>query len=171
MNTVFLVGSSRRSGHSELIASSLQDEVGGDIIHLSDYDIGYFDYQNANREDDFIDLITTLSNYKSWILVTPVYWYSMSAQMKTFLDRLSDLLKWEKHIAKAIQSSSWYAISCGSDDDQVPGYFEPFRRSAEYLDIKYLGNTHVWKDNRQDIPKEVLDRLQNVVQLIKAGDW
>lgn len=169
MNTVFLVGSSRKSGHSGLIASSLQEELGGDIIHLCDFNIGYFDYQNGNREDDFLQLVTTLCKYESWVLVTPVYWYSMSAQMKTFLDRLSDLLKWEKQIGKAIQSSSWYAISCGSDDDEVPGYFEPFRRSAEYLDIEYLGNTHVWKDNRLEIDKKVSDRIQNVVRIVKAS--
>ena len=43
------------------------------------------------------------SKYDTWIFVTPVYWYSMSGQMKIFLDRITDLLKWHKDEGRKIR--------------------------------------------------------------------
>lgn len=101
--------------------------------------------------------------------MTPVYWYSMSARMKTFFDRLSDLIKWEKDISEKIKKLKWYVLSCGSDDREVTGFFEPFKRSADYLDIQYMGSVHVWKDNRQPIEEEVISRLRAFQEAILKG--
>ncbi len=166
---VFINGSSRKGGHTTSIAKLLSGPYQQNVIHLSDYKIGYFEYDNSNSDDDFLPLIEELLESDVWIFLTPVYWYSMSARMKTFFDRLSDLLKWEKEICNKLKGSKWYAISCGSDEMEVPGFFEPFKRSAEYLDITYMGDIHVWKDNRLPLEAEVISRLQSLSNSIYRG--
>ena len=164
--TAIVNGSSRNDGHSAIIAQLIKDKTNGEVFHLADYQIGYFDYDNAHIEDDFIPFIETLIEYPVWVLVTPVYWYSMSAQMKTWLDRMSDILKWNKDLLPSLKKTSWYIASCGSDAEVTPGYFVPFRLSANYLDISYLGDVHLWKDNRVPIEKEVEQRIICLVSLI-----
>lgn len=165
-NLAIVNGSSRTDGHSAIISQQIKNKTNSKIFHLADYNIGYFDYDNAHFDDDFIPLINALIEYPVWVLVTPVYWYSMSAQMKTWLDRMSDILKWSKDLEPSLKKTSWYILSCGSDDEETPGYFVPFRMSAEYLDIMYLGHTHVWKDNRQALSEIVREKLHLVVDKI-----
>jgi hypothetical protein len=166
LTTAYINGSSRTQGHTALIAEKMAESLPGKIIHLEEYNIGYFDYNNSNREDDFINLIEDLAEIKLWILFTPVYWYSMSGQMKTFLDRFSDLLKWNKPLAESLKNIRWYIISCGSDDEEIDGFFNPFKLSADYLGINYLGQTHLWKDNRQELCTEVENRMNNSISLL-----
>jgi len=169
MMPVYINGSSRKGGHTTAIAKLLSGAENHNVIHLLDYNMGFFEYDNSNNDDDFIPLIKELAESDVWVFLTPVYWYSMSARMKTFFDRLSDLLKWEKDIYKKIRNIRWYALSCGSDDAEVPGFFEPFKRSAEYLDIQYMGDIHVWKDNRLPMEEEVIFRLRAFQDAILKG--
>ena len=154
------------------ISSLLSKELDAQVFLIQDRQIGYFNYENQNRSDDFLPLIKELLSYDIRVLITPVYWYTMSAQMKTFLDRFSDLLKWEKDLANAMKKVSWFVISCGSDDAEVPGFFTPFRLSAEYLDINYLGDLHVWKYNRKPLTKEVhqlIDKVKKIILTNSSG--
>ncbi len=66
------------------------------LFDLSDYAISFYDYEHMNRNDDFIHLINKLVEFDHLVFASPVYWYSMSAQLKVFFDRLSDLLTIEK---------------------------------------------------------------------------
>jgi multimeric flavodoxin WrbA len=169
MKVIYINGSSRKGGHTSSIAQILCAPQKNNVIHLSDYNIGFFEYDHSNAHDDFLPLINELIESDIWVYLTPVYWYSMSARMKTFFDRLSDLLKWEHDLRGKIKSSRWYALSCGSDDDEVPGFFESFRRSAEYLEVPYMGNVHVWKDKRKPLDERVISRLMTFKEAIAQG--
>lgn len=166
MTTIYINGSSRNIGHTALIAEKIAGSVPGKIIHLEEKNIGFFDYNNGNKDDDFIHLIEELAEVEQWVWLTPVYWYSMSGQMKTFLDRFSDLLKWNKSLVKSLKKVNWYVISCGSDNEETDGFFNPFILSAEYLEINYLGHIHLWKDNREELCTEVENRLNNAITLL-----
>lgn len=90
-----------------------------------------------------------ISEYDRLIFVTPVYWYSMSGIMKNFFDRITDCLIVEKELGRKLRGKSMGAISCGSDDSQTLGFFEPFRKSAEYLGMQYIGDVHTWIDREK----------------------
>ena len=97
MKSVIILGSARNDGNTRRVVDYALHTGKYELIDLMDYKIGYFDYDNNHRDDDFIPLVKrVVSDYQSIIFATPVYWYSMSAVMKTFFDRISDLLMWEK---------------------------------------------------------------------------
>lgn len=155
---VIIQGSSRSIGNTKLIASLLQENTGFDIIDLKSKNISEYNYDFKNREDDFIPLIADVTTkYNTIIFATPVYWYSMSGIMKIFLDRFTDCLKYEKEIGRRLRGKTMAAISCGSDENEVEGFFVPFSRTAEYLGMEYLGSVHTWIEN--SYPPEVVLNL------------
>lgn len=64
--------------------------------------------------------------------------------MKTFFDRITDFLKMDKETGRKLRGKYMGAISCGSDKNEIEGFFLPFKRSAEYLGMQYVGDVHTW---------------------------
>jgi multimeric flavodoxin WrbA len=142
-NKVIIIGSSRNGGNTTKIVDEIANQFKVDVINLNDYQFTYYDYESKNREDDFLPLINSiLEKYDTLIFATPVYWYSMSGIMKVFFDRFSDLLRIEKEIGRKFRGKSFAVISNSHDDEMDFDFYLPFRKSAEYLGMKYVGNKH-----------------------------
>jgi len=93
----------------------------------------------------------------------------MSGLMKTFFDRLSDCLRIEKETGRKLRGKNMAAISCGSDEIETEGFFTPFRKSAEYLGMNYIGNIHTWIEDEL-VSSEVDTRIQNFAKLLKEAE-
>jgi len=87
----------------------------------------------------------------------------MSAQMKTFLDRFSDLLKLRKDLGRKLRGINMKVICCSSDEEEYPEFWKPFQRSSEYLGMNYLGHAHTWLEEGQ-IPDDVKNRLIHLLK-------
>ncbi len=140
---VIILGSSRKNGNTTRIVDEISKETGIDIIDLSDYNISYYDYESKNREDDFLPLIRRiLEQYDTLIFATPIYWYNMSGIMKVFFDRFSDLIRIEKETGRKLRGKKIGVISNSHDDEIEDSFYIPFKKSAEYLGMEYLGHAH-----------------------------
>ena len=152
MKSIIILGSARSDGNTkQLIDCILKVNPGIDIVDLNDFKIGYFNYDHSNQDDDFLSLCERLMNYDNLIFASPVYWYSMSAQLKTFFDRITDLLSIRKDLGRFMMS-----ISCGSGPELINGFEMPFRESAGYLKMNYLGHLHGYMNG--DIKSEKLQK-------------
>lgn len=142
---VILQGSSKSDGNTNTIALFVKEKTGFNIIDLKPKNIGAFDYDFKNSEDDFIPLMRDIvDNYDTIIFATPVYWYTMSGILKNFIDRITDCLKAEKEIGYKLKGKKMALISCGSDPELKEGFTMPFTETANYLGMEYLGNIHTW---------------------------
>ncbi|TNE54476.1 MAG: NADPH-dependent oxidoreductase [Bacteroidetes bacterium] len=163
MSTLIILGSSDSNGNTRQVAAHLAQQLDADLIDLNAYRIGYFDYEFKNQDDDFLPLMERITvDYDTIIFATPVYWYTMSAVMKTFFDRISDLLKIRKDLGRRLRGKSMAVVSCSGDDDLVEGFAMPFRESADYLGMEYLGDYHSWLEADTITPKS----LKNLKRLI-----
>lgn len=73
-----------------------------------------------------------LSDASAIFFLMPIYWYVMSAVMKTFLDCFSDLLLIEKELRR-LHGGVSMAVPSNTESDEPPIYFdELFQLSAEY---------------------------------------
>ncbi len=141
--TVIIMGSSSSEGHTARISKHLAMENGWSIIDLNKYNIGYYDYQHENRMDDFIPLIKEiLKKYNTLLFSTPVYWYTMSAVMKTFFDRLTDLLDFELSDDFSFRGKQLAVISNSVETHLEYPFDIPFEKSANYLEMEYVGHQH-----------------------------
>ena len=140
---VIIVGSSRNKGNTTKIVAGIANQFNVDVINLNDYQFSYYDYESKNREDDFLPLIKSIiEKYDTLIFATPIYWYSMSGIMKVFFDRFSDLIRIEKETGRKLRGKNFAVISNSHDNEIDFDFYIPFRKSAEYLGMNYLGNKH-----------------------------
>ncbi|CAM1372552.1 flavodoxin family protein [Tenacibaculum xiamenense] len=167
--TIVIQGSSKSYGNTRSIINYLNSEENFDIIDLKTKNIGHFDYEFKNANDDFIPLIkNVITNYDTIIFATPVYWYSMSGILKVFFDRCSDLLYQEKELGRLLRGKNMAVISNSGANDLKEGFYMPFKESANYLGMNYLGNVHGWfTEDGSEITEEAKQQLKNFKTLIK----
>lgn len=154
MKTIIISGSSRKDGNTSDIANELALIINCEVIHLLDYSINHYDYEHKNVSDDFVPLLQKLlSNYDTYIFATPVYWYAMSGILKVFFDRLTDLITIKKELGRQLRGKKMAVISSSTGGNLGAQFWLPFSKSAEYLGIIYLGNTHtiINQDNTEAI--------------------
>tara|TARA_R110002050_G_scaffold300018_1_gene467373 strand:- start:62350 stop:62802 length:453 start_codon:yes stop_codon:yes gene_type:complete len=143
--TVIIQGSSRSFGDTHKIVSYMAANNNIDVIDLAMKNIGHYDYEYKNENDDFIDLMTHIvKSYDNIIFATPVYWYSMSGISKVFFDRISDLLRVHKDIGRKLRGKNMAMISSSNSNDLKEGFSMPFIESANYLGMNYLGDIHTY---------------------------
>jgi multimeric flavodoxin WrbA len=129
-----------------------------EVIDLGPLGISHYDYQHRNQTDAFLPLIERLSEKRFWILATPIYWYTMSAQMKTFVDRLTDLITLRKELGRMLDGTSLAVIASGSDPCLPEGFESPFRLSGAYLGMHYIGSHYVQMEDDMS-PEQLRSRV------------
>ncbi|MEG0852038.1 flavodoxin family protein [Flavobacterium plurextorum] len=140
---VIILGSSRKNGNTTKIIDEISKEYNIDVVNLSDYNISYYDYESKNIEDDFLPLIKKIiENHDTFIFATPIYWYNMSGIMKVFFDRFSDLIRIEKETGRKLRGKKIGVISNSHDNEIEESFYIPFKKTADYLGMEYLGHAH-----------------------------
>lgn len=138
-----VLGSARHDGEAAQLARQLATLSGFDLFDLCDYTIGPYDYEHHNRDDDFLPLMRKLlANYDGLLFVTPVYWYAMSGTLKTFFDRLTDLLTIEKDLGQQLPGKYMAAISISYGTHLGEQFWLPFQYTADFLELHYKGDLH-----------------------------
>jgi multimeric flavodoxin WrbA len=144
MKTIIISGSARFNGDTSNLVKQIQKIKGWQEVLLLDYDIGHFDYDHKNKGDDFLPLINRLiSEYDTFVFVTPVYWYSMSGRTKVFFDRLTDLLTTEKVLGQKLKGKNLVGISISIGNNLGLDFWKPFENTSNYLSMNYLGGLHL----------------------------
>ena len=82
MNVAVVLGTSKSDGNTRTLVDAFIAKSDADIFDLSLFKISFYDYLHKNNADDFLPLIHKLVTYDHLVFATPIYWYSMSAQLK-----------------------------------------------------------------------------------------
>ena len=61
----------------------------------------------------------------------------MSAQLKVFFDRLSDLLGVRKDLGYKLKGKTISVMSTGTNEECPACFIEPFKLTADYLGMKF----------------------------------
>jgi len=162
--SIVVLGSSRSNGNTRKALDTIVDTTNIKIVDLNTLTIKPFDYEYKNQSDDFIPLIEDVLSYEKIILATPVYWYTMSATMKAFVDRLSDLLEIRKDLGRRLRGKQMFIIA--TYRTSIPrGFEDTFQQTCEYLGIKYLGTSFIYSGTEQ-----VQFLANNTVEISKAKE-
>jgi NAD(P)H-dependent FMN reductase len=157
---VVLIASSRSDGNTARLARSTFAPDLVEFVDLSKRTIGYYDYDAARAEDDFVPLIERVVQAPLWVLATPLYWYTMSAQAKTSLDRMTDLLTVRKDLGRMLRGTRMAVLVSGSDPTLPSAFDEPFRLTCGYLGVCYLGAYYArFVDDRRTPAADAADAL------------
>lgn len=159
---VVIFGSSRRDGNTKKAVELVLEGFDYKFVDLSDLKISPFDYAHANRDDDFLPLMEKIVEYSDIILATPVYWYAACAQMKIFIDRLSDLLTIRKDLGRKLTAKNLFVIcSYAGNLSLVSSSFEtPIRLTSNYLQMAYRGCLYYSQDGKIKVQTSDLKEFQ-----------
>jgi len=141
VTTAVVLASSRSAGNTRTLIDLAFPAGTHALEDLCKLKIGYYSYENAHEDDDFLPLVQRLLHHDTWVIATPLYWYSMSAQAKTLLDRLTDLITLHKDQGRLLRGRGLAVLCSGTDHKPPHGFEEPFRLTCAYLDMRFLG-TH-----------------------------
>ncbi len=176
MSKVLIVTSSLRvKSNSDIIAAKVADgakDSGHEIEVVSlkgkeiKFCIGCFSCQKTGKcvlKDDVNDLKEKVRNADTLVFVTPIYYYEMSGQLKTFLDRMNPLYGSDYNFKNV------YLVSTAADDaDYTPeravnglgGWVACFER-ARLVDSLFLGGNND--------PNEVLTKEEHLKTAFEFG--
>lgn len=168
-NPIIILGSSRTFGETRKVVDSIIGNNEVPIIDLKSLDMSIYDYDHYNKNDDFIPLMEKIITHDLIVLATPVYWYTMSATMKIFLDRLTDLLDIRKDLGRKLYGKKLFIISSLASNLLPQGFEYPFWQTAEYLKMEYKGcifissskNSECQKNNELEIQKARVVLFEN----------
>ena len=111
---------------------------------LPNHAIGGYDYGHANAVDDFAAIADAMTAAPAIVFATPVYWYAMSAPLKIFFDRLTDLTENLKAKGKALAGKPVWVIATGTEAELPEGFEIPFARTADYFGMTYRGAAYLY---------------------------
>jgi len=143
-NPIIIFGSSRSFGETRAAVDTIIGNNKIPLIDLLTLDISMYDYEHRNKNDDFIPLMEKVIAHDLIILATPVYWYSTSATVKIFMDRLTDLLEIRKDLGRKLNGKKLFVIA--NSGGNLPDDFEaPIRLTCEYMDMQYIGCCYTYR--------------------------
>lgn len=169
MKTAIILGSSRSQGNTSALAQVIRQELSSDYFDLNDFNIAPFCYDN-NYQDDFAELINTLLGYQRLIFASPIYWYSASGPMKIFLDRLTDLLSFDKDKGRLLRGKSAALIATGADTNPPDCFEQAFAMSFRYLGITYEGMSYCYCNDEFDL-RQHNNAITDFVEKLKLSTF
>jgi multimeric flavodoxin WrbA len=162
-----ILGSARKQGDTSKFVNKVFDQLDHTLIDLLDFSISPYDYSgNYPVTDDFFRLTDMLLQHRVIVFATPVYWYAMSGPMKTFFDRLTDLVTIKKQQGRELQGKYTWLIAVGTDPELPDGFEMPFKLTSGYLNMIYEGaiyySTESLKTETQ--VEEVISSFRNKIK-------
>ncbi|MGN8646759.1 flavodoxin family protein [Gracilibacillus sp. HCP3S3_G5_1] len=161
-----IYGGSRTNGNTEVLTERVIEHLPVERIYLKDYEIKPIEDQRHRQggfkdvNDDYNDIISRILTYDILLFTTPIYWYSMSATMKLFIDRWSHTLKDPKypHFKDSMSCKKAYVIAVGGDSPLIKGLpmIEQFQYIFDFIGISFEGYV-LGKGNK---PGEILEDEQ-----------
>lgn len=149
--TIAILGSSRNNGNTMLALRAMLGEHPAEIIDISACNITPYDYKHQNLEDDFRPVAVEMSESDLIIFATPVYWYSMSSQLKTFFDRFTDLLSVHQELGQKLKGKECCLVVSGDDDELTAGFDMPIKKTCDYMQMPFHGTVYCAFDNQDNI--------------------
>ena len=160
MKNVLIISSSpRKNGNSQKLCEAFKrgaEEAGNSVvlIRLAEKKIGYCkacDYCMRSdgicvQKDDMHEILEAYRKADVLVLATPVYFYGVCAQMKTFIDRTYPI--WQ-HLG---EKEVYYIVSAGLDEEIVKRSVGDLNGFVEHLD-KFEIKGHIFATNLMEAGK------------------
>lgn len=83
---LFMNASPNQDGNTFRIGEELLRSLEHDVLQMSDYRISQ--YGQVYADDEMKEVMNKIREYDTLVIGAPVYWYTVSGILKTFIDRL-----------------------------------------------------------------------------------
>ena len=108
---LFVNSSPNRDGNTYRIGEELLKDKEHDVLQMADYRISQ--YGQVFEDDEMKEVLKEMDKYDILVIGSPVYWYTVSGMLKTFIDRVYMLPE-----AEALRGKKLYLFAQGSAPNQ-----------------------------------------------------
>ena len=138
---VVVLGSARKGSDTRKLLEALFPSGTVKFLDLLAYKVYPYSYSGQYPADDqFLQVMELILQHQRVLFATPVYWYAMSGLMKTFLDRLTDVVTIQKELGRQLAGKETFLIAVGADKELPLGFEKPFELTSDYFDMKYTAS-------------------------------
>ena len=121
MNKIlFMNCSPNKDGNTYRIGEKILENIEHDVLQMSDYKI--YQYGQVYEDDQIKDVFDKIEKVDTIVIGSPVYWYTLSGILKTFIDRFYML-----DDAKKLNGKKLYLFAQGDAPDNAT------KKSIEFL--------------------------------------
>ncbi len=166
---MILLGSSRSNGNTWLVASEIAAALGCELVNLESCRISHYDYLHHNKDDDFAKLVEKIILAENLIFATPVYWYAMSAQMKTFFDRFTDLITIRKSLGRQLIGKLTFVVATGTEENLPEGFESPFKLTSNYFNMHYGGTFYCRFESDLLLPDDCKGKINSFLESVRKS--
>lgn len=178
MNVTVLFGSPRRDGNTKRLLNHLIEglEKKGHsvrILYLNDLNIRpcqgclmCLDEGNCKIKDDMKDVRKYVYDSDIIVFASPVYWFSVSAQLKLVIDRMMAFM--DRNYNSRIKGKKAITLmtSGGDDKDTMDSALIMFRKTFNLLGIDHIG--HIEAKGCDEKKDAIMLAKSDVDHLLKA---
>ncbi len=174
-----ILGSPRKNGNSSTLAAQISKgakSAGAEVETVFLHALKINPCQGCNAcqkrgakgcaiNDDMQKIYPKLVEADAWVIASPVYWFTMSAQTKTFMDRCYALLAYAKHPFAGKRIA--IAMSYGDVDPVRSGCvnaLRTFQDAYRYTGSKIVGTVYgsAWKAGEIANNKELMQEAEEL---------
>ena len=109
---LFMNSSPNKDGNTYRIGEELLKDINHEVMQMSDYKISQ--YGQVFSDDQIKEVLEKTKLFDTLVIGTPVYWYTVSGILKTFIDRLYMLPE-----AEVLNGKNLYLFAQGSSPDEA----------------------------------------------------
>jgi multimeric flavodoxin WrbA len=181
-HVIALLGSPRKKGNSTVLAKQIisgVESVGAKVetVYLNGLNVkpcqGCYACKKKNStgcavDDDMQSLYPKLKESDAWIIASPVYWFSMSAQTKIFMDRCFALWNEDQELNPLYKKRIAIAMSYGDSDPFNSGCvnaLRSFQDAYRYAGAEIIGMVY----GSADEPGEISSNAELMTQAKEIG--
>ena len=165
-----ILGSSRQFGNTRILTDAVFEHLdNARIVDLSNHKIAPYDYQHSHEWDDFFPLAENMAQSQAIVFASPVYWYSMSAQMKAFFDRLTDLTEKHGDLGRSLAGKTAFAITTSGGKTPPPSFEPPFAETAGYFNMNWGGMLHGYFEEDRELSSDIGKSAAAFAERIKSA--
>lgn len=131
---LFMNASPNKDGATSKIGESLLKNKDYDKLQMSDYEVSQYGMVKDN--DQIKDILNITKDYDTIVIGTPVYFYTVSGILKTFIDRLYLLEE-----AKVLEGKDVYFFAQGysPDEETVKTIHHLMNKASNVIGINLKG--------------------------------
>ncbi|HEV2567925.1 flavodoxin family protein [Sphingomonas sp.] len=163
-----ILASARSRGNTAIAVERLASRMGRrpEVADMCRMNIVPFSYGSGDC-DDVARLRRAISESSSVVFATPVYWYAMSALLKTLLERLGDPSHQPPGAGTGWERSTWL-IATGGDPVLPLGFEVPLIRAATAMRMHWGGTVYVRSHDGEPPQEDELRQLDGLGGEIEA---
>jgi len=157
-NIVFVQGSPRKNGNTRAVAAIAMEaarEAGAEVAEIDATELefkkpGCIGCQKCQASEEFEctlgdevgRTVATIPQYDAIVMATPLYWWSYSAQLKIFIDRMYSLSKftdsWEVRSMLSGKTLALLATAGGPIENNLELLERQWKNPADILGCHFL---------------------------------